>query len=65
MGGLAAILFLPVLAYIVAQIGRDIRARMWIMSIWGVAAALILIWMIVPFNKNFPSFKSSIGTPKN
>lgn len=47
MGGLAAILFLPVLAYIVVQVGRDIRARMWIMSLWGVAAGLVLIWMIV------------------
>ena len=45
MGGLAAILFLPILAYVVVQTGRDIRARAWIMSSWGLAAALFLVWV--------------------
>lgn len=46
MGGLAAILFLPVLAYILVQTGRDVRAKAWPLSLWGILAALTLLWVI-------------------
>ena len=46
MGVLAAILFLPILAYVAVQTGRDIRGRAWAMSLWGLAAAVFLIWVM-------------------
>lgn len=47
MGGLAAILFLPILAYAVVQTGRDMRSRSWFLSAWGVATILALAWIIL------------------
>ncbi len=47
MGGLAALLFLPILMYAVVQTGRDVRAKAWLLSAWGLATVLIVIWMIL------------------
>lgn len=46
MGVLAAILFLPILAYVAVQTGRDIRGSVWAMSLWGLAVAFFLIWVM-------------------
>lgn len=47
MGGLAALLFLPILMYSVVQTARDVRSKAWLLSAWGLATALLIAWMIL------------------
>lgn len=47
MGGLAALLFLPFLAYAIVQTGRDVRSKAWPMAAWGLVTILFAGWIIL------------------
>lgn len=46
MAGFALLFVLPMLAYVLVQVGRDVRRGHWWMVGWGVAMAALLVWMI-------------------
>ena len=46
LGGLFAILILPLLLYCGVQTGRDVRQRHWGLGIWGILMVCFILWML-------------------
>lgn len=46
MGGLFAVLILPLLLYCGLQTWRDLRQRHWGLSIWGTLMVSFILWML-------------------
>lgn len=46
LGGLFAILILPLLLYCGLQTWRDLRQQHWGLSIWGTLMVCFILWML-------------------